>query len=154
MSSTWWLILRQKKLRWCVCTAGTTSCYHGCAGARARQEINLLCYQSNTLITSPMWCMVYRCAKRRTCSCAGARVRQVPHGGRSCAGARARHVPHGVVVALVRVRGRRAKVSVSTTTYLLHPPCGAWFTAALSDARVVALVRVCGRYHICGDFLI
>ncbi len=66
----------------------------------------------------------------------------------SCAGARVRQVPHGIIVALVRVRGRRINVSVSTTTYLLHPPCGAWFTAALSDARVVALVRVCGKYHM------
>jgi hypothetical protein len=37
---------------------------------------------------SSMWCMVNRCAKRRVCSCADARVRQVPHGHPSCAGAR------------------------------------------------------------------
>ncbi len=41
-----------------------------------------------------MWCMVNRCAKRRVCSCAGARERQVPHGQPSCAGARVWQVPH------------------------------------------------------------
>ncbi len=71
--------------------AGIT-CGFSCAGARAWQVISELSISNLQIISSPMWCiMVYRCAKRRTCSCAGARVWQVSHG---------------ILVALVRMCGR------------------------------------------------
>ncbi len=64
--------------------------YPSCAGARVRQEGNHYINNYCLVFASPMWCMVNRCAKRRVYSCAGARVRQVPHGYPSCAGARVR----------------------------------------------------------------
>jgi hypothetical protein len=64
--------------------------YPSCAGARVRQEGNHYINNYCLVFASPMWCMVNCCAKRRVYSCAGARVRQVPHGYLSCAGARVR----------------------------------------------------------------
>ncbi len=62
-----------------------------------------------------MWCMVNRCAKRHVYSCAGARVRQVPHGRPSCAGARVRQVLHG----RLSCAGARVRQVIAERSYYL-----------------------------------
>ena len=81
-------------------------------------------------------------------SCAGARVRQVPHVSHSCADARVRQVPQSVCQFIPLI--------FSFTTLGHVNRCAKRPTYSCAGARVrqyhmsvlVALVRVCGRYHI------